>query len=376
MLIEALRFAPDHPTLLGLKGDLAFRRGAYDDAADDYRRQLEMTPDDVAARLALAQALIAAGDHAQADALLDEFLVERPGNGLANYLRAASAFQQDDAEAVQSHSERALDAMPAHVPSMFLLGAGSYALGRLEYAHANVEKVLARQPDHAPAQRLLAAIEQQLALAKRDEVEPSGAGERLFRVDLAAVQSVEPEQNWASATEAAEAGRLARAGDHAAAAKILAKLEGAAPDSPALDELRGGLAMLAGRPSAAARAFEAAHQDAPAAVLARKLALAQWQAGQRATSQATLEAWLSRAPDDLETQLALADLHLAAGRPAAARQLLTGVITAKPDDVTALNNLAWTLLDEGQAVAARPFAERALRLAPEEPSVMDTLACV
>jgi cytochrome c-type biogenesis protein CcmH/NrfG len=135
MLTDALHIAPDHPTLLGLSGDLAFERGAYADAANDYRRQLETAPGNVAARLALAQALIAAGDHAQADALLDEFLAERPGNGLAHYLRAASAFQTGDAEAVQRHGERALDAMPTHVPSMFLLGAGSYALGRLEYAH-------------------------------------------------------------------------------------------------------------------------------------------------------------------------------------------------------------------------------------------------
>jgi predicted Zn-dependent protease len=373
-LTDALNIAPDHPTLLGLKGDLAFRRGAFAEAIDDYRTQLQAAPDSVAARLALAQALIAAGDHAPADALLDEFLATRPGNGPANYLRAASAFQEGDAEAVQKHGERALEAMPTHVPSRFLLGAGSYALGRLEYAHWNFEKVLARQPDHVLARRLLAATDQQLALAKRDRPDPAREDERLFRVDLASVQSIAPGADWAGRTRAAEAGRLARAGDHAAAGAILAELESAAPDSPALLELRGGLALLAGRAWAAGRAFEAAQQKAPAAVLARKLALAQWQTGQRATSQATLEAWLTRDPDDLDTELTLADLHLAAGQPAAARQLLTRVITARPDEVVALNNLAWALLEEGQAAAARPFAERALRVAPDEPSVMDTLA--
>ena len=224
MLSDALRIAPDHPTLLGLRGDLAFQRGAYADAAADYRRQFETAPDNVAARLALAEALIAAGDRAQANALLDAFLAERPGNGPANYLRAAAAFQEGDAETVQEHSERAVHAMPTHVPSMFLLGAGSYALGRLEYARANFEKVLARQPDHAAAQRLLAATDQQLTLAKRNKADPARAGERLFRVDLAAVQGVAPEQNRVGSTEAAEAGRLARAGDHDAAAEILAEL--------------------------------------------------------------------------------------------------------------------------------------------------------
>jgi predicted Zn-dependent protease len=151
-------------------------------------------------------------------------------------------------------------------------------------------------------------------------------------------------------------------------------LESAAPDSPGLLELRGGLALLADRPSAAARAFEAARQATPVGVLARKLALAQWQAGQRVTSEATLEAWLTRSPGDLETKLTLADLHLAVGRTAAARLLLTQVIATRPDEVVALNNLAW--LDDGQPAAVRPFAERALRLVPDEPSVMDTLACM
>jgi cellulose synthase operon protein C len=374
LLADALQIAPDHPILLGLRGDLAFQRGTYADAVDDYRRQLEAAPESVAARLALAQALIATGDHAAGDALLDEFLAERPGNGLANYLRAASAFQTGDAEAVQRHSERALDAMPTHVPSMFLLAAGSYALGRLEYARWHLEEVLARQPDHTSAQRLLAATDQQLALSRRDELDPLLEGERLFRVDLASVQSAPPDANWAGRAEAAEAGRLARAGDRAAAESILAGLAISAPDSPVLLELQGGLALLAGRPVAAGRAFEAAQQRIPAAVLARKLALAQWRAGQRAASRATLEGWLIRSPGDLETNLTLADLHLAAGRPAAVRQVLTSVVTARPDEVTALNNLAWALLEEGYAAAARPLAERALRLAPHEPSVVDTLA--
>ena len=111
-----------------------------------------------------------------------------------------------------------------------------------------------------------------------------------------------PDADWTHRTEAAEAGRLARAGEHGAAGKILAALERAAPDSKELLELRGGLTLLAARPLAAMRAFGAAQQRTPAAVLARKLALAQWRAGQRAASQVTLEGWLARVPDDLRPE--------------------------------------------------------------------------
>ena len=377
VLTDALHIAPDHPTLLGLSGDLAFRRAAYADAIDRYRRQLETTPDSLATRLALAQALIAAGEYPDADALLDGLLAERPDNGLANYLRAASALHTGQADAVQEHAERAVAALPDHVPSLFLVAASAYALGRFEQAQAYLDKVLAREPEHVPAKRLLAATEGQLVLSRSDDVAALLEGERLFRVDLAVAQSVDSEhQGRIDRGVVAEAGRLARAGDTGVAAQVLTLLERVAPDSAALLELRGGLALLAGRAGAAARAFEAAHQKAPAAALARKLALAKWQAGEHAGSQETLEAWLVHNPDDFETHLTLADLLLAAGRPEAARQHLTRVVTARPDAVAALNNLAWVLLQEGRAPAARSFAERALRLAPDEPQVMDTLALV
>ena len=152
LLADALRAAPDHPTLLGLSGDLAFQLTRYPDAVGMYRKQLEAAPDKVAARLALAEALIAAGELREAEALLDQFLAERPGNGLANYLRAAAAFQAGHVDIAQVHSGRAVAAIPTHVPSMFLAGASNYALGRLEAAHRNLTKVLARDPDHAQAQ--------------------------------------------------------------------------------------------------------------------------------------------------------------------------------------------------------------------------------
>ena len=218
---------------------------------------------------------------------------------------------------------------------------------------------------------LLAATDQQLALAAepRDSMR---AGERLFRVDLAAVQSVAPEQNGPA--------RPRRRRPRSPARAIMTQPSRSWPSWRAPHRTAPRCSSCAADwPCSPAghrrrRAFEAAQQARRRACW-RKLAFAQWQAGQRATSQATLEAWLARSRRSRDPA-DLADLHLAAGRTAAARQLLTRVIAARPDEVAALNNLAWVLLDEGQAAAARPFAERALRLAPDEPSVMDTLACV
>jgi tetratricopeptide (TPR) repeat protein len=377
VLRDALRIAPDHPTLLGLFGDLAFRQGAYADATAHYRRQLEANPHNLATRLALAQALIAAAAYPDADALLEGVLAERPENGLANYLRAVAALHMGNPEGVREHAERAVAALPEHVPSLFLAAASAYALSRFEHARAYLAKVLAHEPDHGPAKRLLTAANGQLVLARSEALDPRLEGERRFRIDLTVAHGADAErQGGVDPTALAEAGRLARAGDHGAAAAILAQLEGAAPDSAALLELRGGLALLAGRPRMAARTFETAHERAPAAALARKLALAQWQAGERAAARETLETWLAGDQGDLETRLTLADLQLAAGRLEAARRHLMKVVTARPDAVAALNNLAWVLLQERRAAAARPFAERALRLSPDDPRVMDTLALV
>ena len=184
VLIDALHIAPDHPTLRGLSGDLAFRRGAYADAIGHYRRQLQTNPQSLTIRLALAQALLAAGEYPQADALLDGLLAERPDNGLANYLHAVSAMHTGQAEAVQEHGERALAALPDHVPSLFLLAASAYALSRFELAQAYLERVLAQEPDHVPAKRLLVAAQGQLVLSRSDEGDAALEVERRFRVDL------------------------------------------------------------------------------------------------------------------------------------------------------------------------------------------------
>ena len=295
MLSDALHIAPDHPTLLGLRGDLAFQRGAYADAAADYRRQFETTPDNVAARLALAEALIAAGDHAQANALLDAFLAERPGNGPANYLRAAAAFQEGDAEAVQEHRSAPWTPCPRMCRACSCSGPAA-----MRSVVWNMRARISRRcwPGN-PIMRRAAAAGRDRSAARPGQAEPrrpARAGERCSGSTLPPCRALRrsrtrPARRRGGGRSASRARAITTA-----AAEILAELESAAPDSPALLELRGGLALLAGRPSAAARAFEAAQQTRPAGVLARKLAFAQWQAGQRATSQATLEAWLTRAP--------------------------------------------------------------------------------
>lgn len=378
LLADALSVAPDHARLLGLGGDLAFQHRQYADATEMYRKRVAAVPHSVTARLALAEALIAAGELAEANALIDQILAERPGNGLANYLRAAAAFQGGDLDLARIHSERAVEAIPTHVPSMFLAGASNYALGRLEAAHWNLEKVLAREPDHAPAKKLLAATNQQLDIARSGAQEVSEADERMFRVDLAVVDGADPggASGGLPYAELAEAGRLARARDHAGAGRILARLERAARGDAAVLELRGCLALLAGRSRPAIADFRAAFERSPTARRARKLALAQWQAGEPSASEATLETWLASMPDDLDTRLTLAELYLARERPAAAAGHLMKVVIARPTDATALNNLAWALLENGQPRAARAYAERAVVAAPYEPRAMDTLALV
>jgi tetratricopeptide (TPR) repeat protein len=76
-------------------------------------------------------------------------------------------------DVAQAHSERAVAAIPTHVPSMFLAGASNYALSRLEAAHRHLTRVLARDPDHAPAQLLLAATNRRLELGPSGAVKPS-----------------------------------------------------------------------------------------------------------------------------------------------------------------------------------------------------------
>lgn len=348
-LERALAAAPDHPILLAIAGDRKFSAGDYAAAADLYRRGLAGAPQRDSLRLSLAQALLADDRRAEADRLLDEVLARTPGHGLANYLRAASALQAGDAEAAHLYGQRAVGAVPDHVPSRFVLASSAARLGVWDEAIRQLQDVLLREPAYPSAQALL------------DETRARAAGEPLGAA-LALAELADLETRFAV---------------------VLCKDEPVAPAGEAgcgqdldAEERLATEALLDNRPRAAAQGFSEAMEAEPVARVARKRALALWLAGALDEAQHGLEAWLAVHPDDSETRRTLASLYREAGRAGAARRHLTSLIAADPEDARALAQFAQLLVDADRPRAAVSLAERAVRLAPDDPGVLATLGRV
>lgn len=116
--------APDHPSVLGVLGNVMARTGRSREAEAAYRRMLELDPASVAALLNL-------GNLALAERRLDE---------------ARERYRQ------------ALAVSPAHAPTLYHLGLVEYYAGRADEAHALWHRVLRLEPGHAGARRALAEL--------------------------------------------------------------------------------------------------------------------------------------------------------------------------------------------------------------------------
>jgi len=75
--------------------------------------------------------------------------------------------------------------------------------------------------------------------------------------------------------------------------------------------------------------------------------------------------------------LALADLFLMTGRDSLAESAYMKVLESKPDHITALNNTAWLMfVSQRQPAVAGRLIQRAINVAGERPDLLDTRGCV
>jgi tetratricopeptide (TPR) repeat protein len=96
--------------------------------------------------------------------------------------------------------------------------------------------------------------------------------------------------------------------------------------------------------------------------------------GDRARAFSVIEPTARANPDDVETQLALADLYNDDGRDVDAERTLRHVLTVAPSNAEALNYLGYLLATQGRGLEeAVRLVERALVVDPGNPSYLDSL---
>jgi tetratricopeptide (TPR) repeat protein len=298
----AVKLAPRSFRWAYAAGVVRQEQGNGPDAADTFRRALALEPENVPARVRLADLAAQSGKGDEAESLYREALARDP------------------------------DCAPAQV------GLARLALERRRPAEAVdlLQRALAWQPDAV-------AIHQALGLAYRDLGDRDRARQHLRRV---------PDQKMAQ-----EALPMA---DPFQAALDAARVGARGHD------LRAMRAMNEGRFELAAIEFRQALLADPDRVYARHgLALALSRSGKHEEAVVALEELLRRDPSHAASRLLLSRVLAAQGRLAAARTGLEALLKESPGDAEARSQLADVCFEQGDLRAALDHYTRALALAPE-----------
>lgn len=163
-----------------------------------------------------------------------------------------------------------------------------------------------------------------------------------------------------------------------AAATLATRLTEEYPQYSAGFVLLGDVAAAGDKPADAVAQYQHARQlsggDRPETVWKHHLALRR--AGDQASAEAVLTAWLEEHPRDLWAIGAAGEQAMAEGKFALAKSRFEEFLTLQPDHPSVLNNLANVLALQGDLRAALKTSQRALELAPKNPVFSDTLGWI
>jgi tetratricopeptide (TPR) repeat protein len=334
---EAVRLAPSEARYRVALGELLFGGGMvgtpdHAGAAAEFREALRLSPDDLRARFGLAKALVLAGSHAEGEVELGPYLTLRPGHAEAWYLRGVARLRRRAFEEAADDFREAIAHAPHEAAYWFNAASAWRFLGRESEAAGARERFEA-----------LRALEKDLGNA---EVAYHSATDN----PVAALQL---------ARVLAEQGRTQPG-------TIL--LETLCRDHPELADAQILLAeacILTGELEKGRRAVARAIEEAPRRARAHALlARLELEAENPAAAVEPARTAAHLEPDDLEVQLFLGSVLIAAARFDEAATLFEGVRRRHPEAVRAQGGLGEALVGDGRyaeglaqlatALASRP----------------------
>lgn len=311
---SALTLSTTSIQALMLKGELRNAANDFKAARTSFGAAVELAPNNLAARLALASAQIALGQDDLAEESLS--LVEQriPNHPSAAHLRAIVLLRQGDVTAALARLEELGPSLDQHTPGLLLRGAIRYQLNQVDLAVADLRSVMARAGNHLPTQKLLGA-----AYLKQGKLDPA--------IDL------------------------------------LEQAAATAPDDPQLNALLGTAYLQQGQTAKALGHLERAasvNPDQPE--LLRQLALGNLMVGDSAQAVTALKSSLDLGADQRSTRLLLGLAELHRGNPDGTLTAAREIRAADPESPIGWNLEGGALLAKGQLDDARQAFASALEL--------------
>ena len=374
---KALETDPSNRTahrLLGLIVASRVARAGGEDATSFTRRAIAHLEQSQAVALrdplvmiTLGELYLRAEEFARSSAILEQFLVDRPGYPQATMLLAEAYRRAGRTEAarelVSGLEGMVSDAAAAHRRE----AASLSAQGAWREAAAAWGRVLEDDPRDASARLQyaaalanagdLAAARGELTVLTRDEPNEIGAWQMLAQVEL-------------------RAGRLQMAEEAARRIDTINPADSRGPLTLAAvraerEDYRGVVVILDRRVTSPLSADVASGAFAE---MASRLADAWFEVGNNKRALDTLEGARARVPDDLRVLFSLGAAYERTRDFGKAERAFRDVIAADPEHAGALNYLGYMLADRGRKLPeALALIERALVIDPDNAAYLDSL---
>lgn len=380
---------PKHLGILNLASLFYAGSGEYERARALIGQAYAVKPDDPTTLFNAARVEVAAGNPTAATGRLEKLLSVDPNNSMAAIGLAEIAVRTGDFASAQKRLAEFSRRDPKAIEPIMLLARIYLQQKRADDADKLIKDTIAANPKRADvlnAAGLLyldAGRYDQAAARLREATDADGRNPlywfNLARVRLALDQPVAAREALEKSLQQrpdaiATVGALSmldlREGKRDAATARLGDLKKKHPDDPDVVVLEGDLNMAMGQYQQAADLFAKAATLRDSASVALKTYRA-LQLGKLGNSQAPLERWLGKHPEDQSVRAVLAETYAQSGQPKKAieqYELLTRM--GKPN-ATVMNNLAY-LYQETKDLRAEETARKAYELAPGAPAVADT----
>jgi putative PEP-CTERM system TPR-repeat lipoprotein len=324
-LQKVLRAAPEHMPSILLAGAVELQLGATGQAEQHLRKYLGAFPDNLYARKMLAQALLKNAQPDDAVAALAPALKEPTQDAQLLALAGESYMQARNYGKATDYFEKASALAPKAAVLHTSLGLSRIGAGQQEKGLSDLETAAALDPKSVRAG--VALVQTELGLKHYDKA-------------LAAVQTLEKEQ----------------------------------PDSPQVQNLKGGVYLVKGDRAAARAAFEKAVALQPTYFAAvSNLAQLDMQDKQPDAAKKRFEAVLAKDPKNFGAMAALAEIAAAQNRPEEATTWLEKASSASPDAIAPVLKLGAHYLRIKQPQKALTLARKHQTEHPTNADLLDLL---
>lgn len=386
-LTALLERAPEELRARLLLAEVEATAGRLEAAREAYRQALQSQPGNLTARLGLAVMALQADDQPAARQVTGSLLKSTPGDPRVRYLRGLVEYRDGALQEAEVQFQAALAAEPAFLPARLWLGLSQYLTGNPEQANVNLAAFLEQQPGHAGVRFLLGLAQARLArddralarLAARsglvlDDPEVLADLVTIGRVSIEARQGFVMPVGDGPAVASPRLARLLEAALREPGLPVGSEgdpgSEGAMPK--ALADGLARLRVLAGQGELKELRREAgrlAEAFPDSALPHAALGAAELQARRPEPALAAFSAALRRDPDHLGALRGEATALLALGRNDEAKDALMRLQAAAPEDRTALLGLAQLATAAGDQAGAERWLRRASQVHPADPDV-------